>query len=85
MTTLRDRLKTCLSGTNAEAGSEPQPSTSELAKQIKALKAAHTIDAMPERVGNRRSAAEEPVTARIRRRMEAMLAPERLINSDDAG
>lgn len=44
--------------------------------QIKALKAAHTIEATPERIGKRRGSAEEPVTARIRRRMEALLAPD---------
>jgi hypothetical protein len=38
---------------------------------------AHTIDATPARPGNRRTAAEEPVTARIRRRTEtaAVSAP----------
>src|SRR5205823_208929 len=40
----------------------------ELAERIKALKSAHTIDAAPERTAPRRIAAEEPVTARIRRR-----------------
>jgi hypothetical protein len=35
------------------------------------LKAAHTIDAAPERTAPRRIAGEEPVTARIRRRSEA--------------
>jgi hypothetical protein len=83
LTTLRDKLKTCLSGTNEESGTEQRLSVSELAKQIKELKAAHTVEAMPERVGKRRSSAEEPVTTRIRRRMEEILAPECSINSDD--
>jgi hypothetical protein len=48
---------------------------SELATRIKALKAAHTIEGVPQRIGKRRLSAEEPVTARIRRRMEAILDP----------
>ena len=42
--------------------------------EIKALKAARAIRATRERVDKRRGSAEEPVTARIRRRMEATLA-----------
>ena len=50
-------------------GDEGKATASELAERIKALKAANTIEATPERVGKRcTSAAEEPVTARIRRR-----------------
>ena len=48
----------------------------ELAEWIKALKAAHTIDAAPGRTAGRRVAAEEPVTARIRRRTVAAPAIE---------
>ena len=72
LTALRDRLKAGLSGTTSEPGAEPLPGISELAQQIKALKATHTIEATPERVGKRRSSAEEPITARIRRRVEAI-------------
>jgi len=39
------------------------PDTSQIAEQIKALKAAQTIVTTPERVGRRRVAGEEPVTA----------------------
>ncbi len=74
LATLRDRLKACLSGTNPEPATEPQPSVSELADQIKALKAMNTIEGTPERTGKRRFTAEEPVTTRVRRRMEAILA-----------
>ncbi len=70
---LRDQLKTGLSEAAPDPTTEPLPTVSELAEQIKALKAAHTIEASPERIGKRRSSAEEPVTARIRRRMEAVL------------
>ena len=45
----------------------------ELAERIKHLKAAHTIDAAPQRTAARRIAAEEPVTARIRRRIDPPL------------
>jgi hypothetical protein len=67
LTGLRDRLKAGLSQTTPESGTEALP-VAELADRIKALKAAHTIDAAPERAVTRRIAAEEPVTARIRRR-----------------
>jgi hypothetical protein len=73
LTVLRDQLKACLSGTNPEPGPEPRANIAEVAEQIKALKAAHTVEAAPERGGQRRSTAEEPVTARIRRQMEAVL------------
>ena len=66
LTGLRDLLKAGLSVAAHEPGAGP--SVSELAGQIKALKSAHTIEATPERIGKRRASAEEPVTARIRRR-----------------
>ena len=56
-----------MSGVAPEDGAEP-PNVAELAERIKALKAAHTIEAAPQRTGKRRVSAEEPVTARIRRR-----------------
>ncbi|GIK15179.1 MAG: hypothetical protein BroJett003_01430 [Planctomycetota bacterium] len=71
LTSLRDQLKVSLSGATPEPGNEPPPSASELAERIKALKAEHTIEAAPERAGNRRLDAEEPVTVRIRRRTES--------------
>jgi N12 class adenine-specific DNA methylase/predicted RNA methylase len=67
LTALRDQLKAGLSQATPEPGTPP---VAELAGRIKALKAAHTIDAAPERTATRRIAAEEPVTARIRRRRE---------------
>jgi len=73
LTGLRDQLKAGLS----QATSEPAtPPVAELAERIKSLKAAHTIDATPERTASRRIAAEVPVTARIRRRNEATSAIE---------
>jgi hypothetical protein len=76
LTTLRDQLKIGLSGATPEPGAEPGLTVSELADRIKALKAAHTIEATPQRTGQRRSTAEEPVTARIRRHTEALPASE---------
>jgi hypothetical protein len=68
LTDLRDQLKAGLAQTMPEPGST---SVAELAERIKSLKSAHTIDAVPERPAPRRIAAEEPVTAHIRRRTEA--------------
>ncbi|HJT77084.1 MAG TPA: helicase-related protein, partial [Gemmataceae bacterium] len=65
LTALRDQLRAGLSGKAPDEGTPPVP---ELAERIKALRAAHTVEATPERAGARRLAAEEPVTARIRRK-----------------
>jgi hypothetical protein len=75
LTTLRDALKASLSGIAPDANAGPQLGARELADRIKALKASQTITATPERVGQRHSSAEEPVTARIRRRTERLPAP----------
>ena len=69
LSSLRDQLKAGLSQAPPAPDHEPVP-VAELAERIKALKAAHTIDAAPERIIIRRIAAEVPVTARIRRRIE---------------
>ena len=76
LTTLRDQLKAGLSGAAAEQGADASPTVAELAERIKTHKAAHTIEATPQRTGKRRSQAEEPVTARIRRRAEEIPATE---------
>src|SRR5437773_2759999 len=44
LTDLRDRLKACLSGTHREPDTDPRQSGATLAEQIKALKAAYTIE-----------------------------------------
>ena len=67
LTALRDQLKAGLASVSPEPGTEPVP-VPQLAEQIKALKAAHSIEATPERTRQHRASAEEPVTARIRRR-----------------
>ncbi len=74
LTGLRDQLKAGLSGKAPEPDGEAQPAASELAEKIKALKAAHSIEATPQRVRQKHSSAEEPVTARIRRGTEAVHA-----------
>jgi hypothetical protein len=78
LTILRDQLKIGLSttahsgqGQESMPGAEPAASVSDLAERIKALKAASTIETAPDRTANRQTSAEEPVTARIRRRAEA--------------
>ena len=63
---------------------EEGPSVSELAEKIKALKAANTIEATPQRARQKHSSAEEPVTARIRRRTEADSASDPMTGSDVA-
>ncbi len=66
LTDLRDQLKAKLSAGH-DFGEESGPTTSELAEQIKTLKAANTIEAVPQRTTQKHTAAAEPITARIRR------------------
>ena len=79
MTGLRDQPKAGLSAATHQPNSEAGPSLSELADKIKALKAINTIEATPQRARQKHSTAEEPITARIRRRQESTPA------SDQAG
>lgn len=74
LTTVRDQLKRALSVVTTETNAEPFPTAADLADQIKALKSAHSIEAAPARIGRSRCSAEEPVTARIRRRLDSTLA-----------
>lgn len=82
LTALRDSLRAGLSGGPVEPSSQP-PSTSDLAGQIKALKAAHTVEAVPQRSRKSHRSAEEPVTARIRRRTEAVHDFKCSVNPED--
>jgi hypothetical protein len=84
LTTLRDLLKASLSGTNPDPGAEPQLGVAELADRIKTLKAAHTIEATPQRTGKRPCSGEEPVTARIRRRTETTPASDATIEPESS-
>jgi hypothetical protein len=82
LTSLRDQLKAGLSSTAQQADNEEGPSVSEIAEKIKALKAAHSIEGTPQRVRQKHATAEEPVTARIRRRTEALPASDAAIQPD---
>jgi hypothetical protein len=84
LTELRDQLKTKLSATGHEPDESKEASASDLADTIKSLKAANTIEATPQRVRQKQSSAEEPVTARIRRRTEAHPASDAALQSDAA-
>ncbi len=84
LTALRDQLKARLSTTAHQADNEDGSSLSELAEKIKALKAANNIEAAPQRVRQKHSSAEEPVTARIRRRAAEIPTASPPIESDAA-
>jgi N12 class adenine-specific DNA methylase len=70
LTELRDKLKRKLSALSDESGEQQEPRGTKLAERIKALMAANTIEATPQRSQRQQSTAEEPITARIRRRAE---------------
>jgi len=84
LTGLRDQLKAGLSATGHESGKEEGPSVSELAGKIKTLKSAQSIEATPQRARQKHSTAEEPVTARIRRRHEANPTPDHAVENTNA-
>ncbi len=69
---LRDQLKLSLS---VQASNESQSAT-EIAEAIKTLRAGQIIDSTPVRSGSRKLTGEEPITARIRRKLKALVAPE---------
>jgi N12 class adenine-specific DNA methylase len=84
LTTLRDQLKAGLSATAQAKDDDAKPTVAEIAERIKSLKAVHTIEATPQRGRAKTSSAEEPITARIRRRTQTMPASEPAIDSDAA-
>ena len=74
---LRDGLKAGLSSPPADPTSSPLTTVVELAERIKALKLEHAVDATPSRTSQRReTTAEEPVSARIRRRAASVTMPQ---------
>jgi hypothetical protein len=78
MASLRDQLKAVLAGATADANGQPLPPSSELAERIKSLKAAHTIDSAPKRIGSQRPGLSgESVTRRIHRRALSSPAADR--------
>jgi len=84
LTSLRDQLKVGLSATTQMQGDEAGPSVPQIAEKIKLLKAANSIEATPQRDRQKQSTAEEPVTARIRRRTDARPASEPVKEVDAA-
>jgi len=74
LTELRDKLRAGLSGAEPVEG---EPTTAEVAEQIKAMRASNTVEAAPQRgVSRNVSRAERPVTARIRERAEERPEPQ---------
>jgi N12 class adenine-specific DNA methylase len=84
LTSLRDQLKAGLSATAHDASNENGPTVSELADRVKALKAANTIETTPQRVQSKQATAEEPITARLRKRQEANSASDHPVEGDDS-
>jgi hypothetical protein len=84
LTSLRDQLKAGLSATAHDASNESGPTVSELAERVKALKAANTVEIAPPRVLRKQAAAEEPITARIRRRQEADSASDHSVEMENS-
>lgn len=70
LTRLRDKLKAALSKRDNPSDADKGPYSGELARQIKELTAAHSVDTQTGRTEPKRIAAEDPVTARIRKRLE---------------
>ncbi len=79
LTGLRDHLKAGLSATAELQTDASKPTASQLAERIKALKSAHTIEATPQRERQKHDSAEEPIAARIRRRVETISASEPVV------
>lgn len=74
LTSLRDALRTSLSGRSKATSAETAPTMLELADRIKALLTGQTIDATPQRTRAARNAtAAEPITEQIRRRIDLAL------------
>jgi hypothetical protein len=72
LTALRSQLEAALSSTTHEEAEGSLPTVGDLVERLKALHAAHTVEAAPERSAPRRTATvEEAITARIRQRAQA--------------
>ena len=78
LTDLRNQLEAALSRPAQDGAEEALPPVGVLVERLKALHAAHTLDAVPERAAPRRTATvEEAITTRIRQREQAEVAPSR--------
>jgi len=72
LTSLRNQLEAALSSTAQQVSDAPRPDVEAIAQRIKTLKAAHTLEAAPERTATRSTATvEEAITTRIRQREQA--------------
>ena len=77
LTGLRTQLEAALSSTTHEEAEGSLPTVGDLVERLKALHAAHTVEAAPERSAPRRTATvEEAITTRIRQREQAEAAPQ---------
>ena len=77
LTGLRNQLEAALSGPAQDSAEEARPPVGVLVERLKALHAAHTLDAVPERAAPRRTATvEEAITTRIRQREQAEAVPQ---------
>ena len=70
LTSLRDQLKAGLSAIDHGLGDE-RPTVSELVVLVEAMMSGNRAEAVTERVERKQSIAEEPVTARIRVRLQS--------------
>jgi len=77
LTDLRNQLEAALSRTAQDGAEASLPTVGTLVARLKALHAAHTLEATPDRAAPRRTATvEEAITTRIRQREQAEAAPE---------
>jgi hypothetical protein len=77
LTALRTQLEAALSSTTHEEAEGSLPTVGDLVARLKALHAAHTVEAAPERSALRRTATvEEAITTRIRQREQAETMPQ---------
>ena len=77
LTTLRNQLEAALASTAQDGAEGSLPSVGALVERLKALHAAHTLDAAPERAAPRPTATvAEAITTRIRQREQAEAAPQ---------
>jgi hypothetical protein len=76
LTDLRHQLETALSRPTQDGAEASLPPIGVLVERLKALHAAHTLEAVPERSAPRRTATvEEAITTRIRQREHTEAAP----------
>jgi hypothetical protein len=77
LTALRNQLEAALSSTVQEGAEASRPTVGALVERLKALHAAHTLDAAPERSAPRPTAmVAEAITTRIRQREQTKATPE---------